>query len=412
MTAHDSTISPFVGRGQFAEATTAAATAVYNSLAELVAAVPGNITKPRQLEQALSIDYKLAWRVFLVLRANDAINVASLIPKPPSIQKLVAAARAAELADGVITNFQKTVDAFEDTVRVQAGSRLAFDSIVTGMAPAEGKEQIDVVERRTAFRTNSHIWGSQANTYICSVLYVMDRKINRLNCVKLGTRLGFKRLRPNAPVIAHAFRPPRSVLETDDETKALDPQVQHRHDAAFLLDFCSKPLPEFKTRTVRDGWVYYELADDAIGQTNAVDLATGTRERRPLDAITDGNSLSVLDGIQFNTPAERLIFDIVIHRPSLGQIQPELIVAAGMAGDKPLASLLEGARFPLRTDFRRLSGGIRAAATPHMPRYVEMLQYACDRVGWNVDDFDLCRAIVQYPILHSTAIMQFKRPAP
>jgi len=45
-----------------------------------------------------------------------------------------------------------------------------------------------------------------------------------------------------------------------------------------------------------------------------------------------------------------------------------------------------------------------------MPRYVEMLDFACRRLDWTLDEFRGFRCIVQYPMHGSQAAMMFDAP--
>jgi hypothetical protein len=58
-----------------------------------------------------------------------------------------------------------------------------------------------------------------------------------------------------------------------------------------------------------------------------------------------------------------------------------------------------------------LGRGLEPGRTPVVPRYVEMIGYAMDRVGWNPDEFRLFRCIVEYPMVQSMIRLKFLQPA-
>ena len=390
----------------FTAATVKAATQVRTALAGLTAAVPGGAKKPRELERALEIDYKLAWRVFLVLRAPDAMKVASLVPKRPSIDRLLQAATSKELPHAVIEALREAAKQFEETVRVQAGDRVAFDAIVSGMSSGDGSVQIDLVERRTAFRVNSHIWGSQVDVYTLGYLIKKSSSPGECDVCTATGRFGFKRLRAGAR--ATAYKVLVDGVSQMFSGTPLNDEAYRKYGVALIPEFSTQPLPEFKQIQYSSQWSGAELRDETLGQSSSVDLAFGSVSRDmslPKDA--EGR-LIVRDAIHFRTPAAKFLFDFVVHRPSFGRVDPEVITATTIPGEQSIDEIVAGESLPIRTDVRPLLGRMDAADTPHAPNHAAMLRYAFKKLKWDPAEFDVYRLFMEYPVLHTTVFMQFK----
>ena len=310
-------------------------TAVRKSLAELVASIPGDVRRPCDLERILRIDYKLCLRVFNIIRSVDSVAAASQVPKPASVRNLLHAAQRQRLPGVLITAVESAVKEFEDVVAFHAGERTAFDAMVCAIAADDGMGQIDPIERRTAFRCNSHIWGLQLDTF-CLASFVRPSASGQGTdeCV-LNLKQGLRCLRPGVslPIFGYShYSATQPVLSQVREP--LDAETSELYGAPLLRDFCTQPMPHLRTVRGLDGWIYYELDHGQIGRTSAVDLALGGIARDvPMTLDADGRQLC-RSGVTFHTPTALVVADFYVHRPSYGKINPELMVFKSTPGDE------------------------------------------------------------------------------
>ncbi|MFT3686907.1 MAG: hypothetical protein QM783_18630 [Phycisphaerales bacterium] len=63
-------------------------------------------------------------------------------------------------------------------------------------------------------------------------------------------------------------------------------------------------------------------------------------------------------------------------------------------------------------EIRLLPPGLGSARLPHMPRYVELLQYSFEKLGWNPAEFRAYRLDVQYPVFSAVYMLGFEVPSP
>jgi hypothetical protein len=159
-------------------------------------------------------------------------------------------------------------------------------------------------------------------------------------------------------------------------------------------------------RTDEEGWSTCELAGGSIGRLSDMDLAFGTISRgveTPQDA--DGRPW-LGSNVLFTTPTGLLVSDLLVHRPTLGHVRPELLVFANTPGsDAP--SAVRRFALPLRERITELGRADRLPTSADEPKLCEMLRHACERVGWDAAEFDAFRVRIQFPVLHSVVRVYF-----
>jgi hypothetical protein len=48
--------------------------------------------------------------------------------------------------------------------------------------------------------------------------------------------------------------------------------------------------------------------------------------------------------------------------------------------------------------------------TPDWPHYSAMLRFGCEKMGWDLSEFDTYRVRIPYPMMHSMIALQFPLP--
>jgi hypothetical protein len=67
-------------------------------------------------------------------------------------------------------------------------------------------------------------------------------------------------------------------------------------------------------------------------------------------------------------------------------------------------------RLPVRVTLERLGRGLAVLDCAEVPRYVDMMQYAFKRIGWNGERFDVYRCRLEYPVMQSLVDIRFELP--
>jgi len=390
---------------QFTQETGLALQGVRQALAEFVAAVPGDMRRPTDLQKALGVDSKICWQIFNVIRDDGSIAPAIHVPTLPALRRAMASAESAGVPTTLIHGVRQSLENFEKVVEAHAGARPDFDAMVAAVAPSEHSGQVELKHRRSVYRGLSHVWGTQVDVLSTATLLRAndDDTTDRLI---LSHKRGLRRLRPDAHIGVYGYRISLHAPAKPQETIALEPGSIEQYGAPLLPAFCSQPLPEFRMSTDPEGWSTCELAGESIGRFSEMDLAFGTVTRgieSPLD--TDGRAW-LGSNVLSTTPTGLLVSTLLVHRPSFGRVRPEMLIFANTPGsDAPQA--VRRVALPLRERIAELGPADRLAGSPDEPRLAEMLRTACDRAGWDLAEFDAYRVRVQYPVLHSVLRMFF-----
>lgn len=398
------------GRGFQSEAARAFA-AVRAALGNLVAAVPGTIRRPTDLQKALGVDYKICWQVFNVVRATDSLAAAKHAPSPSGVKRLLTAARRAGVGGEVIDAVRSAAEQLGDVVESHAGDRQAFDAMVSAVSDDEDAAAVDLQHRRAAYRALSHIWGVQVQTYLLSMFVRPSASANGTDECVLNVKHGVRRLRPNVPAVVHGYRHHSSTEVTRSPSRRpLDPDAAARYGAPILPEFCSQPLPAFNTIPYANGWTYHEVSGESIGRRSAVDFAFGGIARDvPFSLDTDGRRL-FRSSATMQTSTGLLVSDLLVHRPSYGAVTPELMIFRNTPGDESPEVSRQAQQLPVWEKVTALGTATTVAQTPDTLSYPTMLRAACDALGWDLGEFDLYRVQVQYPVLGSVVRLQFYMP--
>lgn len=64
----------------------------------------------------------------------------------------------------------------------------------------------------------------------------------------------------------------------------------------------------------------------------------------------------------------------------------------------------------MRASVIHLGHGTDVLETPDVPRYVELITYAMDRLGWDAEEFEVFRCSIEYPVMPSSVVAQFDLP--
>jgi hypothetical protein len=154
----------------------------------------------------------------------------------------------------------------------------------------------------------------------------------------------------------------------------------------------------------------FEFVSSSVGRNHQITCVTGEILRRVEPRF--GNE--VYDDLCFSfpvrTPANSLVFDILIHRdlfPTNEPLKPNLY--SDLFGGGPGFYYEESDRLPLHESMQYLGEG-NSVSTPDIPRYSEMLSLAFSRSGFAADEFNAYRLRVEYPTISTTLLVGRKLP--
>lgn len=392
---------------------------VREAFAAVIDALPRSSGKASEVARILKIDRKLAWKFWRVVNSPDSFAVVSHLPGAPGVEIFLNAARTHGVASSTIASAQAAFAALEQLIATHAGDRASFEMMLKAFAE-EPFEQQELAHRKAAFAGNSYTWGVQARTQLAAIILAPSRTPGRVDTALLGGLIDLRRLRPKvAWVVART-----GFVAVDGQTRAhVTPEMtlEQRESAAagyripLLTEFCSVPLPEFRTRLTEQGQVEIELVEGPVGEQAAITCLFGADPYRGVGArvASPGDSTVHLNA-HVRTPSTMLVFDVLCPPDLYGPITCKAAVYSEVHREvRSAATRDERYRLPIHLTVQRLarSPGATALRTPHVPNYPQMIRHVGQRFGWNSDNFEVHRLLMPYPIVPSAVVVSFDLPA-
>jgi hypothetical protein len=397
---------------QFEQRAAAVLRQLRGAISAVIGAIPGHdaIGRPTDLQRVLLIPSTLAWQIYKVAYASDPVGEANNVPGSAAMLRFIDAAADRGVPSKVVQAGRDAVREFETFVKSYAGTRSSFDSMVAALHNGVS-ESVDLQYRRAAFKANSHIWGVQAKTQLaCYVFRANADDQSQLDFIGLRGLLGLKRLRRDASwVVSHA-----RVADDDGHIRRpidrvpIDPIELDSPGVSLLRDYCSQPLPQFRTMMTESGFMNVELASTDVGSKSAITCLIGDIYQKAFTRHKDENNQKQTAQSMVRTPCERLIHDVLAPRGIFGSATPTVMVYGDHRNVDPALPGRDCDLLAMSASAAYLGRGPSVLHTPAIPRYSEMVQYAMDKAGWDAESLDVYRCEVEYPVMPSSVVVQFE----
>jgi hypothetical protein len=378
------------------------------ALSDILSGTPADIHRAADLERALGLPATLSWQIFRVVHEPSVIAAGAYVPKAKAMQRFLRAARkcaSSELVDRASAAF----DDFESLVKGSAGDRVSFDTIATSaMAPDEAEQQ-DIAQRRAAFRANSHVFGVQRKTGFRTVIVHRSSETDRNDYCMLHGLIGLRRLRYDAPRHLFSTRLEDRSKPQRFEGESLEPAATTFGAVSILERFSTRPFPRTNRSRDSQGFEHLELLDNEVGSDSSFDCVTGGVFRSIVPSpISPGEEIRDSFRLLCGAPSRVLIQDVLLYDGGSVARSFEALVRYSVSGSFEREGNL--ITLPQRVSVMSMGVGAKAAHTPDIPRYPEMIRWACDRLGWDSERFHVYRCRIEYPILSAQLVMSFSPP--
>lgn len=312
-----------------------------------------------------------------------------------------------------ITAFEQAVATFEAFLEDELGGRHALDAMASAWLP-EARERFESASRQMAYRASANLRGMECQTIVNSSLLHPGSDPDRYDSAQFSGFLGLQRLRPTVPLKLATF--------------------QHRDDTAGhpTLTIDGRPIPgdgsqeelipQFSTcgrsafRVLTTGSSsFYQLVDQSLGIGTASDMIFGrfTQAHFRRWGRGPGDIAATMESVE--VPARRLVLDVLMHRDIWPGMEPELMIYdTGTRGTAlPYHADRDTDRMDMLDSIRYLGDGIERCGVAAVPRYREMLQWACRHRGWDPGAFRVYRCDCRYPVVglqYTVAFRLVERP--
>lgn len=393
----------------FVEHAQAVVYGVRRAMGELLASVGADPSEPQEVSRQFGIDKTLAWKIARVIREPDPWNSVAHIPRRPSILILVAALAKAGAAAGPIEDLLAAIDRFETFVELHSDDRETLEIMIGSSTKVAGAAKRLDAFRRSAYQSNSAIWGVRAKLQIC--IHVLAPEGDSLLSKATITGFhGFNRLRPDVPwsvaTLAHWDVGATESRESADSIVPMAPGLDGV-DVPILSEFCSEPLPGMRSVRLANGQTRFEINRGPVGNTAAATVILGWVSKGTVSRYETYPGEHGEHGVFMSTPAETMVHDLLVHRSLKFAHNPTAHVFSELPGGPRYLTDGEAAgTIPFHEKVLDLGAGPPDLTTPEFPRYRDLAALGTRSLGFELSDFQGYRVRLAHPPIPTLAILR------
>jgi hypothetical protein len=375
------------------------------ALSTVVRALPNAPRRAADLQRSLKLDSRLAWAIFRVATCADPLAAGAYVPGRAPMMKALKAAAGTGVPEEAIQRTMTAFARFEGIVERHAGDRGTFDSMIADFT-AEGAENLDLANKRAAFRASGHLWGVQMRARVECLVMQRSATPSMLDAVQIRGMIGLKQLRRGKTmraVMGSRVTQDSTYEEGSIQNSPLDPQhLIGRGPFSLLREYCNEPLPEFRAFKDSAGFSAVELMSRGVGNRAAFTFFCGMLSRNVCHhpvGHPDGPPRQAV----INLPTEVHFEDLLIHEDVWQGPAPSIQVF-GTFATSPYDYSDSGRQddlMPVQETLTEVGRGVDALDTPDVPNYPELVRKSLERVGWDPDRFHVFRSRIEYPVLFS-----------
>lgn len=384
---------------------------VRGALTDLLTGVDADPEAPQVLARRFGLNKNLAWKVCRIVGTSEPEQVVPLLPGPAGFEILFEALQRSGAAAELVEGARSALADFDQMVTTHAGDRAGLELMLGSMEAGTGQSAFSENARRLAFQGNSAIFGVQAKARIGAQLLAPSTGAEHLLDVAiLGGMADFRRLRPTAVWPLAQRMQASEVAQPGFRIEPIDPAFAAPDSPPFVGDHCSKPLPDVRCMPIPGG-TSYELGEGPVGNTASQTCVFGWILRRFASVHREEEDSVGEYFLRLNVPAERVLFDLLVHRdlPFVGA--PELDFYSLMQGR--MAFPLSAHRqllLPRMAAVEALGEAPPVLSTQHFARQGALLETAARSLGHRLEDFRGYRLSMSFPPIPTMALFHYQLP--
>lgn len=356
----------------------------------LMQAAPVRVQRAIDLQRALSVDSALGWKIYRLATAPSPLAAAEFVPLPPAVRKVTRLARESGFDSAVVDAAIAAYSDFEELVSRHAGDRRTFDTMVSTLSPGAEQEP-DIALRRSVFRGSAQLWGFQAPAlYRCAIVHppLPGTAGDRVDVLTLTGVIGLRQMRQVPPVTIKKRSVGRNSTGAAATEKSGPPTP-----VQLFEDYCSKPLPQFKTTTDAKG-ISDALSLDGIGLGSATTCFA-------YDLLRDLEDKGRSYAAAVNIPCEVLVIDYLLPRGEADVSTCKAAVYGNITDVDALRADPYAFPMPVREQALYLGHDLEALHDASVPRCPDMIRDMLTRLKWDDIEYDIFRCRVSFPLLSS-----------
>ena len=376
-------------------------TEVRLALAELLAGLPKPVRRAVDLERSLGLDKKLAWQVFRVASASDPHAEVLNFPAASSIRRLLDAARKRRVAGEVVGRLGAAFERFETFTLVHARDRESLVSMLSGLGGGRD-DQFELRVRKSLFRAAAHVWGLHCRLAVrTAILHAKAGARFIEDSAVIQASIGLERVRVNqATEFVMAMRTVSEASPPGEE--AVTPI---HHPPEMLKEFCTGAMPRIlgAAEGLGEGETRLSLPP---GRTGAATIYSMQLHEN----VTTVRQPSYFGRTLLTTPSEAMVWELLVP---VGWTVPTTVRAAMYgcrAHPERVFSELASDLMSQQETVEYLGEMERTASLEGSARHSEAVTHVLERLGWMGTRFDVYRARVEYPVMHTLLSLRADAP--
>jgi hypothetical protein len=329
------------------------------------------------------------------------------------MKKFLTAAARRRVSGELIEQVERAFEGFEQFAERNAGDREGLEAML-GVCLPEERQKYELASKEAIFKGFSQLRGIAKDTAVVARFRrPSESDPATLDSAVLVGDFGIYRSHPETGLgFTHSLLLPPSHMPAQFCT--LSGQASTDVNDYLLPEFCSVPTPQFKFARVVANEITYDFTIKDIGLRATVDVVLA-RYSKALHSRyrTQDNPATESIAAQIEEPIKRLVQDVFLHKDVYPGSKPRLAVHDTIA--RGLVNIFDDPsrqqdRFRAHESIMPIPGGVQHAKLRGVPRYGEMIEHVCAKLGWNPEDFRGYRLEVQYPILGAQYSIGFDLP--
>ncbi|MCC5823675.1 MAG: hypothetical protein LAT64_10920 [Phycisphaerales bacterium] len=369
-----------------------------SGLSALIDSLPESGRGPSAVARALGVGRVPISRMLGAIRREPGAEILAMLPGPETLRQIVNGAAKRGADELLVSRAAACVERFDATIR-SFGTRAAFDATVSVREPG-ALERFEQAGRYQAFKGMGQVLGVEAETWLSTmILTPTPGRDIALDVTAVHGALGMRRLRPDITV-SFTYGAPHEAVGTPGGSfdLAMDLSPYYTRDPA--------PLRSHE----RGGKVIHEFCPSEVGKHAVFDMLAGVHapahSKRFRDEKRTKRGVVVIPDV----PVQTMIIDLLVGAGVFPGLEPELYLYNNVA--RGPADVEDAARF-----HDRITPSVRPEpidpddiTLDNLPRYPEMLNRVCSRIGYNAGDLRGWRVRVPYPLYGFQWILAFEAP--
>ncbi|MGE0364879.1 MAG: hypothetical protein AB7Q00_03925 [Phycisphaerales bacterium] len=388
---------------------------VRDVIGRLLQQLPNGWGSVTQIANALGIERTLAWKISRVGSAPDPFAAAQHLPGDRAMRR-VWDAFAQIGADAALLDEARSALARFRSLEGHAEDRASL-SLLVGAQATRGREDLDLTQRRAAFRASSYFLGASAHVLYDATFFVRSKADPEF--VDLATIRGYRGL----ACLRHGVAWPIARRVTSVEP---DGQVAHmgqplipedvEQGVPVLRRFGSLDMPALIRTESSDGISRFAIEPRGLGKQGALDVFVGERYTCVTRATPTPSEPNHAVAVHMRTPSRIAVIEQYIHRDLFGPLQMRASAGSLVFGEPNLDEIQRGPEkgrglhIPLFEKVEHLGRADRAQAVRELRDHQQMAAFGACGLGVDLSEMDLYRLTIEYPPEPSVVVMSAPLP--